>query len=64
LEEEQEGGGKVKRKEGDRRRNAEEGIEDDNAMILSIAKEANAFSAGNNRACSNRRSGEDKCSGS
>jgi len=64
LEEEQEEGGKVKRKEGDRRRNAEEGIEDDNAMTLSIAKEANAFSAGNNRACSNRRSGEDKCSGS
>ncbi len=30
-------------------------------MTLSVAEEANAFSAGNNRACSNGESREDKC---
>jgi len=29
-----------------------------------VAEKANAFPAGNNRACSNRRSRENKCSGS
>jgi len=33
-------------------------------MILSVAKEANTSSAGNNRACSDGGSREDKCSGS
>ena len=32
-------------------------------MTLSVAEEATAFSAGNNRACSDRGSGKDKCSG-
>jgi len=31
-------------------------------MTLSVAEEANAFSAGDNRACSNGRDREDKCS--
>jgi len=31
-------------------------------MTLSVAEEANASSAGNNRACSNRRSGKNECS--
>ena len=31
-------------------------------MILSMAEEANTFSADNNRACSNRGSREDQCS--
>jgi len=30
-------------------------------MTISVAKEANAFLAGDNRACSNGRSREDKC---
>jgi len=30
-------------------------------MTISVAEEANAFSAGNNRAYSNGESGEDKC---
>jgi len=38
--------------------------EDNIAMTLSVAKEANAFSAGNNGACSNGRSRENKCSSS
>jgi len=33
-------------------------------MTLSVAKEANTSSAGDNRACSNGRSGEDECSSS
>ena len=36
----------------------------DNAMTLSVAKKANAFSAGDNRACSNRGSRKDKYSSS
>ena len=58
------GRGKDKREEGDRGRDAEVGIEDNNAITLSMAEEANAFSAGNNRACSDERSREDKCSSS
>ena len=30
-------------------------------MTISVAEEANASSAGDNRACSDRRSGENKC---
>jgi len=33
-------------------------------MTISMAKETNTPSAGNNRACSDRRSGEDKYNGS
>jgi len=32
-------------------------------MTLSVAEEANATSAGDNRACSDGRSREDKCGG-
>ena len=35
----------------------------DIAMTISVAEEANALLAGNNRACSNGRDREDKCSG-
>ena len=35
-----------------------------NAMTLSIVEEAATFSADDNRACSNGRGGENKCSGS
>jgi len=34
------------------------------ATTISVAKEANASSAGKNRACSDGRNREDKCSGS
>ena len=37
------------------------GVETDNATTISVAKETNAFSAGNNRACSNGESREDEC---
>jgi len=33
-------------------------------MTISVAEEAIAFSAGNNRACSNGRSGKDECGSS
>ena len=33
-------------------------------MTISVAEEANAPSAGNNRACSDGRSGENKCGSS
>jgi len=33
-------------------------------MTISVVKEANASSAGNNEACSDGKNGEDKCSGS
>ena len=55
--------GKVKRKKGDGQR-TEAGTEDDIATTLSVAEEENAFSAGNNGACSNGRGREDKCGGS
>jgi len=45
-----------RREEGTRRRSFEAGAKTNNAMTLSVTEEANAFSAGNNRACSNRRS--------
>ena len=55
--------GKIKREKGDGQRTEAE-TKDDIATILSVAEEANAFSAGNNGACSDGRSREDKCSGS
>ena len=48
-------------KEGNR---SPETGEDNIAMTLSVAKEANAFSAGNNRACSDGGSRKDECSSS
>ena len=33
------------------------------AMTISVAEEIRAFSAGNNRACSNGRGRKDECSG-
>jgi len=33
-------------------------------MILGVVEETNASSVGDNRACSNGRSGEDECDGS
>jgi len=51
LKEEQARRGKVKREKGDGWR-TEAGTEDDIAMTLSVAEEANALSVGNNRACS------------
>ena len=36
--------------------------ETDNAMTISVAKEANAFSAGDNKACSDRGNRENKYS--
>ena len=44
-------------KEGNR---STETGENDIAMTLSMVEEANAFSAGNNGACSNRRSRENE----
>ena len=64
MERKQEGRRKVKREKGNGRRNAEAEAENDNAMTLSVVEEANAFSAGDNGACSNGRSGENKCGGS
>ena len=37
------------------------GAETDNATTISVAKETNTFSAGNNRACSDGGSREDEC---
>ena len=53
----------TERKEGNRRRSTET-EEADIAMTLSVAEETNASSVGDNRACSDGRSGEDKCGGS
>ena len=50
----------VKEKEGTSRRSSETGAETDIAMTLSMAEEANAFSVGDNRTCSDGRSREDK----
>ena len=58
---EQERGRKVE-KEGDRRRNPEVG-ETEPAMTIGVAEEATIASAGDNRACSDGRSREDKCGG-
>jgi len=54
----------TKRKEGDGRRSFSVEAKTDNATTVSVAEEANAFSAGDNKACSNGRDQEDKCSSS
>ena len=51
---------KIKEKEGTDRRSSQAGAKTDNATTLSVAEEANAFSVGDNRACSNRRSGKNE----
>ena len=63
MEGEQARRGKVKREKGNGQR-IEAGTEDNIATTLSVAEEANAFSAGDNGACSDGRSREDKCGGS
>ena len=58
MEGEQERGGKVEEK-GSRRIEAGE---TEPAMTIGVAEEAAIASAGDNRACSNGRCGENKCS--
>jgi len=53
-----------RRKEGTGRRGSEVGVKTELAMTPSVAEEAAAPSAGDNRACSNGRSGEDECGSS
>ena len=59
LEREQEGGREIEEERG-RRRRIKAG-ETEPAMTFSVAEEATIASAGDNRACSNGRSGENKC---
>jgi len=56
-------GRRVKREKKDGWR-TEARTENNNATTTSVAEKANAFSAGDNGACSDGGSGEDKCSGS
>ena len=56
------GGGKIKRTKGTGRRSSKIGAKTDFATTFSMAEEVNASLAGDNRACSNRRSRKDKCS--
>jgi len=64
LEGEQERRRTLEEEEGTRGRSSETGAKTEFAMTLSMAEEANVFSAGNNRACSDRRSRENEYSGS
>ena len=50
------------RKEGTERRGSETGVETELATTPSVAEETTIASAGNNRACSDRRDREDKYS--
>jgi len=52
------------REEGTGRRGSETEAETDIAMTISVAEEATASSAGDNRACSNGRNRKDECGGS
>jgi len=52
------------REERTGRRGSKTGAETDIATIISVAEEATAFSAGNNRACSNGGNREDEYGGS
>ena len=56
-------GKRIREKKRDGRR-IETRTENDNTMTTSVAEEANAFPIGNNRACSNGGSKENKYSGS
>ena len=62
MEGEQERGREVEEKEGDDRRCSKAGAKTEHTMIISVAKKANAFSAGNNRAYSNGGDRKDECS--
>ena len=55
---------KVEKEERIRGRSSETGAKTEFAITLSMAEEANAFSAGDNSACSDGRGGENKCSDS
>jgi len=63
LEGKQKRRGKIEGKKETRRRSSETGAMTVNAMTLSVVEKVTTFSAGNNRACSDRRSGENKCNG-
>ena len=56
-------GKRIREKKRDGRR-IKARTENNNTMTTSVAEEANAFSIGNNRACSNGGSRENKYSGS
>ena len=58
------GGGKTERVKGIERRSSKTKAKTNFAMTFSVAEEANTFSAGDNRACSNGRGRKDKYSGS
>jgi len=58
----QEGGGKAKGKKGTNRRSPKAGAKTDMATTPNVAKEANVSSTGDNQACSDGRSGKNKCS--
>jgi len=60
LEGEQERRGEDERKEGRRRRSSKAGAKTEPATTSSVPEEATIASAGNNRACSDGRSGENK----
>jgi len=62
LEGKSEGEREIARKERTGRRGSKAGAKTELATTLSVAKEVNA-SAGNNRACSDGRCGENKCGG-
>ena len=54
-------GGETEGKEETRRRSSEAGAKTDTTTTTRVAEKANTFSASDNRACSNRRSRENKC---
>ena len=60
MEEKQEGEREIVRKEGTERRSSEVGAKTEPATTFSVAEEATIASEGNNRACSNGGSREDK----
>ena len=57
----QEGRREIAREEGTRRRGSEAGAKTEPVTTFSVAEEATIASAGNNRACSDGGSREDKC---
>ena len=62
LEGEQAWERKVKGEEETNGKSSQAGAMTDIAMTLSVTEEANTFSAGNNKTCSNRRSRKNECS--
>ena len=57
-------GGKIEGKEGIKGGSSEAGTATDIATTISVAEEANTFSVGANKACSDKGSQKDKCSDS